>query len=238
MDENQPTEPLPSEPVQPQPPQPQPLQPEPQPSREPQAAPAATPPSAADTAPAHEPFYKRHGLGFAISTLVLGIVVLIGILGVGTAVAVNVVGHTVSAFERSHSLPMQGHQRGEGTQGNGRNDSGRNGNGAPGERNGQGGTGSGTQRELLRGKLDSTSGSSWIVTSASGTKVTVTITDSTVFGLPSQSQKASDFAAGDEVIVVGTDRSGDHVTATRILKLSDIPRPPSTPGPTPGAGLP
>ncbi|MFF2051345.1 hypothetical protein ACFVU2_07045 [Leifsonia sp. NPDC058194] len=174
------------------------------------------------TPPAREPFYKRHGLAFAISTLVLGIVVLIGVVGVGTVVAVNVVTHSVSAF--AHNPPRDGT--------------------APGRqdgRPGQGGTGrnGGTaQRELVRGTLESESGSSWTVKTASGSTVTVKVTSSTAYGLPNQSASASDFATGDEVVVVGSDRTGDTITATRILKLTDFPRPPSTPGPTPGSGAP
>ena len=203
MDENQPTEPLP-----------------PEPPRTSGEAPASVP---------AEPFYKRHGLAFAISTLVLGIVVLFGVAGVGTVVAVNVVSHSVSAFTRA----QQGEMRAPGDRQN-------PGRGWPGPGgSGQGGSGSGstgTQRELVRGTLESASGSEWRVTTAAGTTITVKITSSTAYGLPKQSLSASDFAAGDEVVVVGTDRSGDTVTATRILKLSDIPRPGSTPGPTPGSG--
>lgn len=175
----------------------------------------------------HEPFYRRHGLAFAISTLVLGIVVLVGVLGAGTFVAVSVVGHSISALSHPHGFPMQA-PPGDGSD-----------RGTPGDRKDEGGgRGGGTQRELVRGTLESASGSLWRVTTSSGTTVTVSITDRTAFGRPAQPETASDFAAGDEVVVVGTDRSSDRITATRILKLSDIPRPPSTPGPTPGAGLP
>lgn len=190
MDENQPTQPLP--PAQPQP-----------------SAP-----------PAAEPFYKRHGLAFAISTLVLGIVVLVGIVGVGTVVAVNVVTHSISA--RNHAAPGDRTVPGQGRGNGGR---------------GQGGTG-GTQRELVRGTLESASGAEWTVKTTSGETVTVKVTSSTVYGLPNQAASKSDFATGDEVVVVGTDRSGDTITATRILKLADFPRPRSTPGPTPGNGAP
>ncbi|WP_313544637.1 hypothetical protein [Leifsonia aquatica] len=193
MDENQPTQPLP--PAQPQ----------------------QTPPLAPPTA---EPFYKRHGLAFAISTLVLGIVVLVGIVGVGTVVAVNVVTHSVSAL--NHVAP--GHRT---VPDQGRDNGGR----------GQGGTG-GTQRELVRGTLESTSGAEWTVKTTAGATVTVKVTSATAYGLPNQAASKSDFATGDEVVVVGTDRSGDTITATRILKLADFPRPRSTPGPTPGNGAP
>lgn len=177
--------------------------------------------------PAAEPFYKRHGLAFAISTLVLGIVVLVGIVGVGTVVAVNVVTHSVSAL--NHAAPGDRTEPGQG-----RNDGGRSQGGTGGT---QGGTG-GTQRELVRGTLESTSGADWSVKTTAGATVTVKVTSSTAYGLPNQAASKSDFATGDEVVVVGTDRSGDTITATRILKLADFPRPRSTPGPTPGNGAP
>ncbi|MFK3671082.1 hypothetical protein ACI2IX_13015 [Leifsonia aquatica] len=209
MDENQPTQPLP--PAQPQQPQ----------QQQPLAPPAA------------EPFYKRHGLAFAISTLVLGIVVLVGIVGVGTVVAVNVVTHSASAL--NHAAPgdrtAPGHRS---VPDQGRDDGGRGEGGTGGT---QGGTG-GTQRELVRGTLESTSGAEWTVKTTAGATVTVKVTSSTAYGLPNQAASKSDFATGDEVVVVGTDRSGDTITATRILKLADFPRPRSTPGPTPGNGAP
>lgn len=177
--------------------------------------------------PAAEPFYKRHGLAFAISTLVLGIVVLVGIVGAGTVVAVNVVTHSVSAL--NHAAPGD-----RAAPGQGRNDGGRGQGGTGGT---QGGTG-GTQRELVRGTLESTSGDDWSVKTTAGATVTVKVTSSTAYGLPNQAASKSDFATGDEVVVVGTDRSGDTITATRILKLADFPRPRSTPGPTPGNGAP
>lgn len=198
MDENQPTQPLP--PAQPQ----QPLAP-----------------------PVAEPFYKRHGLAFAISTLVLGIVVLVGIVGAGTVVAVNVVTHSVSAL--NHAAPGERTVPGQGRDNGGRGQGGTGGT--------QGGTG-GTQRELVRGTLESASGAEWTVKTTAGATVTVKVTSSTVYGLPNQAASKSDFATGDEVVVVGTDRSGDTITATRILKLADFPRPRSTPGPTPGNGAP
>lgn len=207
MDENQPTQPMP--PAQPVPPVP----------------------------PVHEPFYKRHGLAFAISTLVLGIVVLVGIVGVGTVVAVNVVTHSVSAFDHAapggRAVPGQGRNRGQGGQSGQSGQSG-SGSGQGGSQSGNGGT----QRELVRGTLESTSDSTWTVKTAAGATVTVKLTSSTAYGLPKQPATKSDFATGDEVVVVGTDRSGDTITATRILTLTDIPRPPSTPGPTPGSGAP
>jgi len=191
-------------------------------------------PPAQPVPPVHEPFYKRHGLAFAISTLVLGIVVLVGIVGVGTVVAVNVVTHSVSAFDHAapgeRAVPGQGRNRGQG----GQSGSGGSGSGQGGSQSGNGGP----QRELVRGTLESTSDSTWTVKTAAGATVTVKLTSSTAYGLPKQPATKSDFATGDEVVVVGTDRSGDTITATRILTLTDIPRPPSTPGPTPGSGAP
>lgn len=228
MDENQPTEPLPPAPGA------APQAATSQPSAPPQAAaaPGGVPPTA--PAPPVEPFYKRHGLAFAISTLVLGIVVVLGLIGVGTAVAVNVAAHSLSAFE--HTSPRDRGAPGDGRQNLGPGGSGNGGSGQGGS--GTGGRNGGTQRELVRGTLESTSSSDWTVKTTSGSTVTVKITSSTAFGLPNQSASASDFATGDEVVVVGTGRSGDTITATRILELTDVPRPGSTPGPTPGSGAP
>ncbi|MFJ3488716.1 hypothetical protein [Leifsonia aquatica] len=188
------------------------------------------PPAQPSAPSAAEPFYKRHGLAFAISTLVLGIVVLVGIVGVGTVVAVNVVTHSVSAL--NHAAPGDRTEPGQG-----RNDGGRGQGGSGGSGGTPDGTG-GTQRELVRGTLESTSGAEWTVKTTAGATVTVKVTSSTAYGLPDQAASKSDFATGDEVVVVGTDRSGDTITATRILKLADVPRPRSTPGPTPGNGAP
>jgi hypothetical protein len=210
MSNTQPTEPLPPRPETPPPPPPPPY--------------AGTGP--AGVAP--EPFYKRHGLAFAISTLVLSVVILLGLVTAGAFAVASVVTHV---GERAISrIAPPGHQPGVPGM-----------PGQPGEEDGDGkGNGGGKSdqqgRVVVRGTIASVSGDTWTVDRASGSAVTVKLDASTEFGLPGQSASKADFATGDEVIVVGT-RADGAVTATRVLKLDGFPtRPPSTPGPsTPGS---
>ncbi len=101
------------------------------------------------------------------------------------------------------------------------------------------GPNSGNQVAVVRGTITSISGDSWTIDTQRGVSITVQLTSSTEFGTPNQSQSASDFAVGDEVIVLGS-RSGDTVTAIRVLGLSSFKQPlpttpgtPVTPGPSP-----
>ncbi|WP_348787328.1 DUF5666 domain-containing protein [Leifsonia sp. NPDC080035] len=228
MDDNQPTQPLPDgrPPEQPRP------GPEEQsrPGPEEQSRPGPYAPVPVVQA---EPFYKRHGLAFAISTLVLAVVVLFGIAGVGAFAAGSLLAHSGSVLSRVLHDGERGGQQPvrPGAPGGGYGDGSGDGQGG----DGQGGSGQ-SQRGIVRGTVASISGSTWTIDTQRGTTITVRITSSTVYGTPGSSSKASDFTTGDEVIVVGA-RSGDTVTATRILKLSEFPvRPPSTPGPaTPGS---
>ncbi|NUU07542.1 hypothetical protein HNO83_14460 [Leifsonia sp. C5G2] len=199
----------------------------------------STPPPAAGTGPAGtgpagapaEPFYKRHGLAFAISTLVLSVVILLGLFTAGAFAVANVVTH-MGERAISRVLP-QGQQPGvPGMPGM---------PGRPGDGDGNGGKGNGDGNGqmghvLVRGTIASISGDTWTVDRESFAAVKVKVDSSTVFGVPGQSASKSDFASGDEVVVIGT-RSGGTVTATRVLKLTGFPtRPPSTPGPaTPGS---
>lgn len=200
----------------------------------------STPPPPAGTGPAGspgpagvppEPFYKRHGLAFAISTLVLSVVILLGLFTAGAFAVANVVTH-VGERAISRVLP-QGQQPGvpgmpgmPGRPGDG------DGNGGNGNEDGNGQMG----HVMVRGTIASISGDTWTVDRQSGASVKVKLDASTVFGVPGQSASKSDFATGDEVVVIGT-RSDGTVTATRVLKLTGFPtRPPSTPGPaTPGS---
>ncbi|MGO4536113.1 DUF5666 domain-containing protein [Leifsonia sp. 2MCAF36] len=179
-----------------------------------------------------EPFYKRHGLAFAISTLVLSIVVLLGLVTAGGFAVASVVAR-VGERVISHSVP---HQPGmPGVPGM---------PGRPGDGGGGGGKsgppqGGGTQKGqvVARGTIASLSGDTWTIDRPGGSSVEVTVDAQTAFGVPGQSASKSDFATGDEVIVIGT-RSDGQLTATRILKLDAFPtRPPSTPGApqTPGS---
>ncbi|QNE34633.1 DUF5666 domain-containing protein [Leifsonia shinshuensis] len=224
MDENQPTEPLyPQQPgaqnevprhdVPPQ-----------------QAAHPYGPPTQQYGPPARpvgEPFYKRHGLAFAISTLVLGVIVLFGIAGTGAFAVGSVVFHAGSSVSRllhdgqGGPVPVKPGAPGQNGKGNG-SGSGQGGRQDEGP----------IAKGVVRGTVASISGSTWTIRTQRGTTLTVDTTSSTVYGAPGQTQRASDFAAGDEVIVVGT-RSGTTVTAVRILNVADLPLRPGQSGPTP-----
>lgn len=216
MSDNQPTEPLP--PAQPQgvPPQQPPAQ-----SYRPPA------PQQAGPAPVAEPFYKRHGLAFAISTLVLAVILLFGAIGVGAFAVSSVVFHGGSPLSRLL------HEGGQGRQAPAQPKNPGNGGGQNGGGHGGGGQNQGpTAKGVVRGSVTKIDGSTWTLQTQRGVTLTVDTTSSTAYGAPGSSQKASDFATGDNVIVLGT-RSGDTVQAIRILKLSDLPvRPPSLPGST------
>lgn len=240
MDESQPTEPLPPAQAQPQPQYGQPQYGQPQQYGQQQYGPGPQQPGAfpppygtgAQRASAAEPFYKRHGLAFAISTLVLAVIMLIGIAGAGAFALGSVLLHASSV---SHVVLGGGHppvQQAPGQKGGGQNGGGQSGGGQNGRQD-EGPIAKG----VVRGSVTKIDGSTWTLVTSRGATLTVDTSSSTSYGAPGQDQKASDFAVGDEVIVVG-ERSGATVTAARILKISDLPwRPPSLPGSTatPGA---
>ena len=178
------------------------------------------PPGRADWA-AEEPFYRRHGLAFAISTAVLAIILLLGMVALGTFAVTSVLAR--AAHNISQAQPDRpGHDGGQG------------GPGAPGgPGDGKGGLRQG--KAVVRGTIDSQSAASWTITTQNGATVKVTITGKTIFGVPASQGSASDFARGDEVIVLGK-RSDNTMTASRIVKASAVEgRSPSTPRPTPSA---
>lgn len=180
--------------------------------------------------PVREPFYKRHGLAFAISTLVLSVVLLFGMVGVGAFAVGSLLLNSGSALSRivhdaeRDSLPPW-HQVPE--------------RGGPGgqQEDDDGGLRGPMFSGVVRGTVTEISGSTWTIRSQRGVSVTVETDSSTEYGIQGQDATASDFRTGDEVIVLGT-RDGDVITAARIMQLSDVSlRPPSTPGSsaTPGS---
>lgn len=193
----------------------------PQPGPPPQhPAPSSGQPAAA------EPFYKRHGLAFAISTLVLAVIVLFGAVGVGAFT----IGSLLLRAERTVSRLVDDGESGRHVQPQPQN---------PGQPRDDGGFGpeQGPLSGIVRGTIAKISGSTWTLTTQRNATVTVQTTSSTEYGIPGQNGDASDFAEGDRVIVIG-ERTGDRVIAARILNLSDLPMGPwSTPGPsaTPGS---
>lgn len=69
----------------------------------------------------------------------------------------------------------------------------------------------------IHGSITAINGDSWSVQAPGGTTVTVTINPKTSFGTAKKPEQASDFAVGDHIAAVGQ-RSGDTVTATRVVK--------------------
>jgi uncharacterized protein DUF5666 len=210
----------------------QPTEPLPPRQEPPRQEPPSPPYDGRPVGPPAEPFYKRHGLAFAISTLVLSIVVLLGIVSAGAFAVTSVVAR-VGERVISHSQPQQPQQPGVPGMPGRPGDGSDSGNGGGGQQDG------GTQQGqvLVRGTIASLSGDTWTIDRQNGASVDVKVDSATVFGTPGQSASQSDFAEGDEVIVIGKRSDGD-VTATRVLKLDAFPtRPPSTPGTsqTPGS---
>lgn len=83
------------------------------------------------------------------------------------------------------------------------------------------------------GTVTAMSGGTWTIRSAAGATVTVTVDSSTAFGTAKKPATASSFAIGDRVGVIGA-RSGDSVTATRIVHLGAGKRgSTASPAPTP-----
>ena len=172
-----------------------------------------------------EPFYRRHGLAFAITSGVLALLLLIGIIGLGTFAVSSVVARAAHSMSQNRQeQPGQGNGKGYG-HGNGNGD----GSVPGGPGTGSGGTKQGTA--LARGTVESISASSWTISTPNGTTVTVAITSRTVFGAPATGGSASDFRRGDEVIVLGK-RSGNTITAARIVSVGAL-RSPASPTPTP-----
>src|SRR3954452_13988691 len=84
----------------------QPTEPLPPRQEPPRQEPPSRPFDGRPVGPPAEPFYKRHGLAFAISTLVLSIVVLLGIVTAGAFAVTSLVAR-VGERVISHSQPQQ-----------------------------------------------------------------------------------------------------------------------------------
>lgn len=101
----------------------------------------------------------------------------------------------------------------------------------------EGAAGTGTHAKGVVGALTAISGATWTMRTAAGATITVEIGSSTTYGTARKPADASSFAVGDRIGVLGA-RSGDTVTATRILHLAAAkhtgagPTPTGTPTPT------
>src|SRR3954451_6024954 len=170
----------------------QPTEPLPPHQEPPRQEPPSPPYDGRSVAPPAEPFYKRHGLAFAISTLGLSIVVLLGIVTAGALAVTSVVARGGDRF-LSHSQPQQPGVPGmPGRPGDGSGNGKGYGNGGGGQQDG------GTQQGqvLVRGTIASLSGDTWTIDRQNGASVDVKVDSATVFGTPQQSASKSDFAEG------------------------------------------
>lgn len=81
------------------------------------------------------------------------------------------------------------------------------------------------------GTLTAISGGTWTMQTAAGATITVEIGSSTTYGTAKKPADASSFAVGDRIGALGT-RSGDTVTATRIVHLGAAKHAGAPSGPT------
>lgn len=171
---------------------------------------------------AQEPFYRRHGLAFAIATAVLAGLLLLVMVGVGAFAVTSVIAraaHTVSQSQHIQAGPGHGNGGGQKIPG------------PPGAPRGNGGLKQGLG--VVRGTVESVTASKWTVATPNGTTVTVVVTPQTVFGTLAGGGSASHAVRGDQVVVLGK-RSGDTIVAVRILTVG-APGSPTTPTPGPSA---
>ena len=83
-------------------------------------------------------------------------------------------------------------------------------------------------RTLVRGTIASIDASSWSITTRSGTTITVTVDGSTSYGTKKAPASATDFAAGDPVLVVERGGAAVRVVAPRAAGAV-TPAPSATP---------
>ncbi|MFF1877514.1 DUF5666 domain-containing protein [Leifsonia sp. NPDC058230] len=173
---------------------------------QPEYRPAPQPPPTTPAQP--EPFYRQHGLAFAIATGVLALVVLLGGTAVGTVAVTSLVLHA------GHSQAFRGGGIPRAPE--------------PQQREG----------DVIRGTIASVSGRSWRVETVRDGAVTVKLTSSTVFGAPGAPKSAADFSPGDEVAVAGSRNGDTITATHVVAIPHELQRPPSRPGSpqTPGDG--
>ncbi len=83
----------------------------------------------------------------------------------------------------------------------------------------KGAAGASTHAKGAVGTLTAISGGTWTIQTAAGATITVEIGSSTTYGTAKKPADASSFAVGDRIGALGA-RSGDTVTATRIVHLA------------------
>lgn len=136
-------------------------------------------------------FLRRHTVGLAIAAAALAIVVVAGGTAWGVSAAVAGGGSAAPA-----AMDTAVHAK-------------------------KGGAGTAKQKHShgTVGTLTAMSGGMWTIQSAAGATVTVSVGSSTTFGTAKKPATESSFAVGDRIGVIGM-RSGDSVTATRIVHLA------------------
>lgn len=145
-------------------------------------------------------FFRRHALGVGVAAAVLAVVVVAGGTAWGVSAAVAAGNTAVPAAVSAAAHAQQGTA-----------------------------AGSRMHAKGVVGSLTAISGDTWTVRSAAGATITVTVGSSTAFGTQQKPAGASSFVVGDRIAVLGA-RSGDTVTATRIVHLAAAKRA------RPGAG--
>jgi len=151
-----------------------------------------TPEAAAATDTPRESFLQRHSIGVGVAAAVLAVVVVAG----GTAWGVSAAVASTQTTAGAVVAPMSAtHTVGPHA-------------GKPAKHKLHG----------ARGTITAINGDSWTLHSASGTTVTVKLTSTTAFGTKKTPATRESFTVGENVGVLGK-RSGDSVTATRIVAL-------------------
>ncbi|MEV8213919.1 DUF5666 domain-containing protein [Leifsonia sp. NPDC077715] len=152
-------------------------------------------------------FLRRHAVGVGVAAAALAVIVVAG----GTAWGVSAAVASTQTAAVAPAAQSAMHKTGPHT-------------GASGKRKAEHGA---------RGTLTAVNGDTWTLKTASGTTVSVKITSSTAFGTKKSPAARDSFASGDRIGVLGT-RSGDSVTATRIVH---IPLHAHTAPPTPAPSV-
>jgi len=170
--------------------------------------PAGAPLAAARKDPQSEPFHRRHSAGIALAGGALAVVLLAGgtAWGVSAAVASSQTARPAASTSQNHVAAAKASAKKE----------------AGHRRTAHG----------VRGTITAIEGSTWMLHAASGATVTVRLTSTTAYGTKAKPAEQSSFTVGERVGVIGA-RSGDTVTATRVLMVPATKHATATPTPAP-----
>lgn len=218
-DETDPTQPLPAASEGAAMPAPARTEVPPAPAAAPAAAAAPAPAPAAAPAPASAGFLSRHAVAVAITAGVLAVIVVAGgtAWGVSAAVAASEASAPMASTSQNHATGSKASTK----------------TGAK-KAHAKKGSEHAHAAHGVRGTLTALDGDTWKVHAASGATVTVTLSGSTAFGTKTAPATRSSFAVGDRVGVLGK-RTGDDVTATRVVMVPLKAHSTATPTPGPSA---